>query len=250
MAPPRTPASAAPPWPPCTCRRHQSATASTSAVSSTSLMPPWNAAGTRVSSASRHRGRQRQRQMPGRAGDVARRIEPLVRPAAATAAPASPRQNDSSATTAGVLRLRRKPLRPARGTRSRARGSATACAAATPPATPPQGPAPGSATTPRRPHRWWIAAQPPGTLRARHQTTPPAPSPRPPDRADARPPAAAAAISRAPQRRPVVETAPHRPAAGSRRRHRAGRQHLKPPILVRRPASDARHASSRSRSAS
>ena len=76
-------------------------------------MPPWNAAGTRVSSASRHRSRQRQRQMPGRAQRVARRIEPLLRPAAATAARCIPLQNESSCATLCVPRMRRKPLRPA-----------------------------------------------------------------------------------------------------------------------------------------
>ena len=64
--------------------------------------------------------------------------------------PRSCRQNDSSATTAVVPRLRHKPLRPAaeRGPAWRQRRPGRP---PRPPATPPQGPAPGSATTPRPP---------------------------------------------------------------------------------------------------
>ena len=74
-------------------------------------MPPWNAAGTRVSSASVTAGRQRQRQMPRRAKPVASGIKPLRRDQQRRLAlHAAPEWKLLS--NALLLRMRRKPLRP------------------------------------------------------------------------------------------------------------------------------------------
>ena len=163
-----------------TCRRHQSATASASPVSSTSLMPPWNADGTRVSSAAVTAAGNVSVRCPAvpacRAPDRAPRADQQQRRLAQHAAP-----ERKLLGNARLPRMRRKPLRPAPERRA-PRGSDTARPIAIA-ATPPPGPAPGSATTPRPPPDDGSQATDARHAPPRRRTTPPAPSRRPPDRA-------------------------------------------------------------------
>ena len=91
--------------------RRQSATASASPVSSTSLMPPWNAAGTRVSSASVTEAGSVSVRCPA-VPCVPRRIQPLRRQRKRRLAQ-HPAPERKLLRNRCVPRLRRKPLRPA-----------------------------------------------------------------------------------------------------------------------------------------
>ena len=115
-------------------------------------MPPWNAAGTRVSSASVTAAGSVSVRCPAVPSDVASRdrADPPTsssdgsRPhrRARTTALAQPPRHPAPAPQAAP---------PSPGTTSRRGGSADRSARPRSPARPPQGPAPGSATTPRRP---------------------------------------------------------------------------------------------------
>ncbi len=189
----------------------------------------------------RELGRQREREVPGRAADVAHRIERAVdqRQRRLTQHGAPQRKLRQPPL---VLRVRGKPVRPApeRGPARRRRRHQGACKRLP---RPPQAPAPGCATTPRPPPDDGWSATAGRRQPRRRRTTPPAPSPRPPAQADPRPLVPARQCRRA--------ALPHQA-----RRCRCGAG-SRPPLTVPGGATSRRHGgccraapSRRSRSAS